>query len=530
MKETCFCIMGLGKFLRSPAMRDDVAVSRHFRRELLSSGRLTLPNLLYNILRQPLMISLRRQLLLTTFKIYDTAIMVFCFLVAAAVVSHFAGGFTFGEFLAMRIKLQNFAIFVGFVFIWHVIFTASGLYHSKGTVGWQAEVRHLIKAVSFGTLIVSICTVLFNIKMVTPVFIFVFWYSCVFLTLTGRLILMNVLKWMKAHGQNLRYLLIVGTGEKAVQFAGHIESKPELGYHIIGFVAEEESTAAGAPKGLKGPVTSLPNLPSYVRNTVIDEVAVCLPLDSYYREISSVIALCEVQGVVVRIVSELFNLKHAKSKVEEFEGDTVITVYTGDMEGWPIMVKRCFDFVFSFLMLLLLMPLLLITAVILKATSSGPVFFVQERVGLGKRKFRMYKFRTMVPDAEKMISQVEHLNIVDGPAFKIADDPRVTLIGRTLRKTRIDELPQLLNVLKGDMSLVGPRPLTIRDYEGFSEDWQRRRFSVRPGLTCLWQVSDQHSMTFEKWMELDMEYIDRWSLWLDLKILVMTIPATVKGI
>jgi lipopolysaccharide/colanic/teichoic acid biosynthesis glycosyltransferase len=157
------------------------------------------------------------------------------------------------------------------------------------------------------------------------------------------------------------------------------------------------------------------------------------------------------------------------------------------------------------------------------------VFFIQERVGLNKRRFRLYKFRTMVADAEERRREIEHLNEASGPVFKIRNDPRCTPVGKFLRKTSIDELPQLFNVLKGDMSLVGPRPLPVRDYQGFDQDWQRRRFSVRPGITCLWQINGRSSTPFEKWMELDMEYIDRWSLGLDFKILAKTIPAVLKG-
>jgi len=162
-------------------------------------------------------------------------------------------------------------------------------------------------------------------------------------------------------------------------------------------------------------------------------------------------------------------------------------------------------------------------------TSNYTVFFVQERVGLNKRRFRVYKFRTMVKDAEQKQAELEDLNEVMGAAFKITNDPRITPVGSFLRKTSIDELPQLINVLKGDMSLVGPRPLPVRDYNGFNTDWHRRRFSVRPGITCLWQVNGRHNITFEKWMELDLEYIDQWSLLLDLSILVKTIPAVLKG-
>jgi lipopolysaccharide/colanic/teichoic acid biosynthesis glycosyltransferase len=187
------------------------------------------------------------------------------------------------------------------------------------------------------------------------------------------------------------------------------------------------------------------------------------------------------------------------------------------------------DVVVSLTLLILFAPLLLAVALLIPLTSTGPALFRQERVGLNKRRFLIFKFRTMVPNADKMLADLERFNEVSGPVFKIKHDPRVTPLGRILRRTSIDELPQLFNVLTGDMSMVGPRPLPVRDYEGFSEDWQRRRLSVRPGITCLWQVNGRSSVGFEKWMQLDIQYMDEWSLWLDLKILARTVPAVLKG-
>jgi lipopolysaccharide/colanic/teichoic acid biosynthesis glycosyltransferase len=181
-------------------------------------------------------------------------------------------------------------------------------------------------------------------------------------------------------------------------------------------------------------------------------------------------------------------------------------------------------------LLIVLAPIFLIVAILIKLDSTGSAFFVQDRVGLNKRRFRMYKFRTMAGDAEKKQSELECLNEADGPVFKIKNDPRVTRLGRFLRKSSIDELPQVLNVLKGDMSLVGPRPLPIRDYQRFDQDWVRRRFSVRPGITCLWQINGRSSVSFQEWMELDLHYIDHWSFWLDVKVIAKTIPAVLKGV
>jgi exopolysaccharide biosynthesis polyprenyl glycosylphosphotransferase len=199
------------------------------------------------------------------------------------------------------------------------------------------------------------------------------------------------------------------------------------------------------------------------------------------------------------------------------------------MAGWPVIIKRMMDFSLGLVLLIILSPLFLITALLIWLTSPGPVFFIQDRVGFNKRHFRLYKFRTMVADAELRLASLETGEAMDGPAFKMNNDPRITPIGHFLRKTSIDELPQLFNVLKGDMSLVGPRPTPVREYEGFNEDWHRRRFSVRPGITGLWQVNGRSSTPFPKRMELDLQYIDHWNLWLDLKILAKTVPVVLRG-
>jgi exopolysaccharide biosynthesis polyprenyl glycosylphosphotransferase len=238
---------------------------------------------------------------------------------------------------------------------------------------------------------------------------------------------------------------------------------------------------------------------------------------------------CGEQGIIVRFGLDPFACHRSKAYIDYFADDYVVTVDRGAMRSGKVVFKYFLDFVLSAILLVALAPVFLVTAALIKFTSEGPVFFTQERLGLGKRRFKVYKFRTMVVDAESRQAELEHKNEVDGPVFKIMHDPRITAVGRFLRKTSIDELPQLFNVIKGEMSLVGPRPLPVRDCEGFSENWHRRRFSVRPGITCLWQVEGRNSIPFEEWMKLDMRYIDNWSIWLDVKILFKTIPTVLRG-
>jgi exopolysaccharide biosynthesis polyprenyl glycosylphosphotransferase len=222
-------------------------------------------------------------------------------------------------------------------------------------------------------------------------------------------------------------------------------------------------------------------------------------------------------------------LNLSRSMVRQLDDQLVITVFPHSISSGQAAIKRAFDIVLSSLLIVLLSPVFLVAALFVKFTSPGAAIFTQERVGLNKHPIRVFKFRTMVVDAEQKLAALEHLNEASGPVFKLKSDPRVTAVGGFLRKSSIDELPQLFNVLRGEMSLVGPRPLPFRDYEGFDKDWYRRRVTVRPGITGLWQVNGRDQSSFDNWVKQDLEYIDRWSIGLDAKIIFMTIPAVLRG-
>lgn len=255
---------------------------------------------------------------------------------------------------------------------------------------------------------------------------------------------------------------------------------------------------------------------------------VCLPVEEYIREIFQIFGLCRDQGLVVRVVPDLADVRVLeRAQVEEFDGEQLVTFFRENLLG-QLLAKRILDVLVSGVLLILLSPLLLAVALGVKLTSPGPVLFSQERVGMNKRKFQLFKFRSMVVNAEELKASLASKNEMSGPAFKIKNDPRTTKVGRILRKTSIDELPQLWNVLKGEMSLVGPRPPLPKEVEKY--EWlDRRRLSIKPGITCLWQVGGRNNLSFEEWMALDKVYCDHWSFWLDLKILLKTIPVVLLG-
>jgi exopolysaccharide biosynthesis polyprenyl glycosylphosphotransferase len=270
-------------------------------------------------------------------------------------------------------------------------------------------------------------------------------------------------------------------------------------------------------------------LNSVISDQPVDEVLVALPIDKYGPLVETIVRQCEQQGIIVRVRTAMSELQVARSYVDELEGVPVMTIQSGPADGWQLVVKRVIDIVGGATLLLALAPLFAIVTLLIKFDSPGPILFVQERFGHNKRRFKLLKFRTMVVDAEKQLQMIEHLNEVKGPVFKIKKDPRITRIGGVLRRFSIDELPQLINVLKGDMSLVGPRPLSVRDAELIEQQWHKRRFSIKPGITCLWQVNGRSNVGFNDWVRMDLDYIDKWSLGLDLLILIKTIPAVFKG-
>lgn len=472
--------------------------------------------------------ALKRDNLVLGSKVADIAITAAGFAVAGAVLH---GGFaSVPDMLAREVNVGQAAAFAALLLGWQGIYAACGLYESRWGKRIRDEVWDVVRATTLGTMLLTPAAHALGLWKLSVVFPAVLWGVTTAATLGVRLAAQWGLCWMRRSGRNQRHLAVVGTNARAVRWAEQLTAQAELGYRLVGFV--DEAWEAGEDqlkeRGWKR-VANFREFPALLRDGKVDEVALALPLRSKYVEAALVVAQCEEQGVVVRCLTDLFELRKARAWSDACGEDEGLTVHAPPQKGWRAAAKRALDVTVAALMFLLLAPFLAVIALAVKLDTRGPVFYRQERVGLNRRRFRMVKFRTMLRDADGRQQEVEHLNEAAGPVFKICDDPRVTRVGRWLRRTSLDELPQLWSVLKGDMSLVGPRPMSVRDYLRFEEDWQRRRFSVRPGMTCLWQVNGRSLVPFEKWMELDLEYIERWSLWLDVKILAKTIPAVWKG-
>ena len=345
--------------------------------------------------------------------------------------------------------------------------------------------------------------------------------------LTTAILVRDAMRWfferMRLGGKNQRTLLVLGTGAQGRSFAAKLSEHPELGLRIMGFLGDPTDELP-----VRWPyLGTIDELPDLIHDRVVDEVAVCLVTEDWAL-IESVAALCESEGKIVRMPVPMPRLSIATSHVEDLDGTPVVTLLTGPGSTLALAGKRVVDLVGGLVAMAVLAPLLCGIALAVLLTDGRPVLFEQERVGLHGRRFKLLKFRSMVKDADSQLEALRGLNEINGHAFKLTVDPRVTRVGLFLRRSSLDELPQLLNVLRGDMSLVGPRPPLPTEVQAY-DDWHRRRLSMKPGMTGLWQIEGRHETEFDHWVKKDLEYIDRWSPWLDIEIILRTIPAMIRA-
>lgn len=414
------------------------------------------------------------------------------------------------------------ALFLGGVLLsWGTALSSMWLYQSKRLASWKDEAIDALKAVLYCSLILAAFLLIAEWEVFPKRFLLMFAGISFVLLFLIRLYKRTFLRRLRLNGRNLRSVIVVGAGKRGQQIAKLIKDTPDIGYNFLGFVDDIETE-----KQL-GKIDDIPNV--LVKN-VVDEIIICLPIKTFYDKMENIAKAAELQGVTVRVYSDLFNLRLARAVPGQLSDTPILSLYTGPLlTGKRMRIKTIFDFFVALALVILFAPLMLIIAALIRLTSKGPAMFTQERIGLNKRPFKMYKFRTMVTNAEALQANLESQNEAGGPVFKMKDDPRVTKIGKFLRKTSLDELPQLFNVLLGDLSLVGPRPLPLRDVEKFDEYWFNRRFSIKPGITCIWQISGRSETSFDKWILQDLEYIDKWSLSLDMKILLKTPKAVIVG-
>ena len=331
---------------------------------------------------------------------------------------------------------------------------------------------------------------------------------------------------LRARGVGATRVIIVGAGEVGRTVMRTIVARPELGYQIAGFVddnPQKGETDIGRFKALG----SLRNLSRLIEEEAVDEVIITLPW-MYHRKIMSIVRECERRHVSACIVPDLFQMSLSQVDVDDLGGVPLISVREVGFGKGALLIKRGIDVVGAVIGLVLGAPLLALIGLAIRLDSPGPIVFRQTRVGAAGKTFNIYKFRSMREGAEAELEQLRELNEADGPIFKIRDDPRLTRVGRFLRHTSLDELPQLWNVLRGEMSLVGPRPPLPAEVTHYME-WHKKRLEVRPGITALWQVSGRSTLSFDEGVLLDIYYIENWSLWLDFKILLRTIPKALFG-
>jgi len=337
---------------------------------------------------------------------------------------------------------------------------------------------------------------------------------------TNRLVLRRVAHSVRRGGVNTRVFAVVGSGELAHDVVRTAEEHPEWGFQFAGHILDAQGAGNPKPELVLGTVAQLGQI---LDDNVIDEVIFAVPRERL-AHIEGAFRLCQEQGASARVCLDLFDVGGARVAFGDMDGLPMLSFSRAPTDEVALFFKRAFDVVSSAVAVLLLSPAFIATAIAVKADSPGPVFFRQTRVGKNGRPFKMLKFRSMYVDAEDRLESLRAQNEASGPVFKMRNDPRVTRVGRFIRRTSLDELPQFLNVLSGEMSIVGPRPPVPAEVKQYQR-WQRRRLSVKPGITCTWQVSGRSDISFDQWMKLDLEYIDTWSLWQDIRICFRTVPA-----
>jgi exopolysaccharide biosynthesis polyprenyl glycosylphosphotransferase len=414
---------------------------------------------------------------------------------------------------------------IGFCYV--VLFSYQNAYSYQRFTSLFREYIIVFKVTSLGILIDIALLFLVRFGDLSRTIVIAMFLVSVLFFLAEKTLMFEVAAFIRGKGKNRRRVLLVGTGRRARQFIEAVDCNFKWGLDIVGVLAENQERVGEEFCG-KGIVDTLENIESALKNTNPQEVIITISTKRFDL-IRSLLEVCEQQGVVARLNSNFFGRITKDVTVDKIYGLDIITFSMVHQSEAQLILKRLIDIVVSFIALVMLSPLVLLVALGILITDGRPVLYQWNVVGLDRRAIKSWKFRTMVRNADRLKDSLAGKNEMSGPVFKIKDDPRILPFGRWLRKWSIDELPQLFSVLKGDLSLVGPRPAGPHELERY-ESWQRRKLCIKSGLTCLWQVNGRNKIdSFDEWVKLDLEYVDSWSIWLDLKILLKTIPAVLSG-
>jgi len=454
-----------------------------------------------------------------TLQATDIIVTVASFLLAYQARSHW--GEPFGPLASM--SEYKFLLFI-IVPLWPVLLYYNDAYGSIRTKGLLQTLSPILKTVFIGGVLLMTILYIGKLELVSRAMLLLFLFFNVVLLSAVKISIYLFLHHIRGKGLNFRTVLIVGTGKRAEGYARLLYEHREWGMRLLGFVELEKGTTVEDRGNIIG---SIDQFNVILTSSQVDEVVFIVPR-KWLNRIEKQIIFCEQVGIKACILADFYPHTIAKMSLNELMGVSLLVFDPTYRFEDALAVKRVVDILLAGTALVLISPVFIVTSLLIRLTSPGPIFFTQERCGLNGRRFNMLKFRTMVENAESMKDNLDNLNEMAGPVFKIKKDPRITRVGRFLRKYSLDELPQILNVIKGDMSIVGPRPPIPAEVEKY-EMWQRRRLSVRPGITCSWQVNGRNKVGFDDWMKLDLQYIDTWSFKQDMKIILKTIPAVLKG-
>jgi exopolysaccharide biosynthesis polyprenyl glycosylphosphotransferase len=433
--------------------------------------------------------------------------------------------------LGMDIKITYDLLWkiVIFSIIWVIILTKLDAYTYQRFTSFWREMKIIGKTSLIGTFLLFAADFILRFEYIPRTYVGIL-FIVNFLSLSGeKIILFKVAKKIREKGKNRRKVIVVGSGLKARNFIETVERNLGWGLDVIGLIAEDRLMMENELYGKKilGSAKEMKNI---LHENQVDEVIICASGDELGRlEFEEVFDICEQEGVQTRVNSDFLGKLTKKVTIDHVYGLSIISYLNTSPSEWAIYLKRLIDILVSGIGLIILSPVFLIIGILIKLSSEGPVFYEWNVMGFNKKPFRSWKFRTMIVDADAQKEMLMSQNEMKGPVFKIMNDPRITKVGRLLRKFSFDELPQLWSVFKGDMSLVGPRPAGPHELVRY-ESWHRRKLSIKPGITCLWQANGRNKISnFDEWVKLDLEYVDNWSLWLDMKILAKTAWVVLKG-